>query len=122
MRHNIPQTNNTREAESPSPYISLCQAEPSAPNHNTPRHLTPIRSSPPQNIHIGPRKIWLTRPAESVLSEYSDDYEVGEEVEELTEEGRRYSMAVAKYLQAEQVRCLASRSRLRLVGSCLGLL
>ncbi|CAN0469119.1 unnamed protein product, partial [Laminaria digitata] len=51
-----------------------------------------------QNIHIGPRKIWLTRHAESVCS----DYEPGEEVDELTEEGRRYSMTVAKYLQLEQ--------------------
>ncbi|CAM9240227.1 unnamed protein product [Ectocarpus sp. 12 AP-2014] len=53
-----------------------------------------------QNIHIGPRKIWLTRPAESVLPD--SDYDVGEGGEELTEEGRRYSMTVAKYLQAEQ--------------------
>lgn len=53
-----------------------------------------------QNIHIGPRKIWLTRHAESVCS----DYEPGEEMDELTEEGRRYSMTVAKYLQLEQVR------------------
>lgn len=51
-----------------------------------------------QNIHIGPRKIWLTRHAESVCS----DYEPGEEMDELTEEGRRYSMTVAKYLQLEQ--------------------
>eukprot|EP00903_Cladosiphon_okamuranus_P011667 g10973.t1 len=54
-----------------------------------------------QNIHIGPRKIWLTRPAESVMSDNSD-YEIGEGVDELTEEGRRYSMTVARYLQAEQ--------------------
>ena len=52
-----------------------------------------------QNIHIGPRKIWLTRHAESVCS----DYEPGEEMDELTEEGRRYSMTVAKYLHLEQV-------------------
>ncbi|CAM9747126.1 unnamed protein product [Ascophyllum nodosum] len=50
------------------------------------------------NIHISPRKIWLTRHAESVRS----DYEPGEDVEELTEEGRRYSMTVAKYIQLEQ--------------------
>ena len=36
------------------------------------------------------------------MSDYSD-YEIGEEVDELTEEGRRYSMTVARYLQAEQV-------------------
>lgn len=56
---------------------------------------------PEQNIHIGPRKIWLTRHAESV---HPDDYEPGEAVEDLTEDGRRYSMTVAKYLQLEQVR------------------
>lgn len=57
-------------------------------------------SASQQNIHIGPRKIWLTRPADSVVSEY----EPGEDVEELTEDGRRYSMTVAKYLHLEQVR------------------
>lgn len=51
-----------------------------------------------QNIHIGPRKIWLTRHAESVA--VGD--EPGEKPEELTEEGRRYSMTIAKYLKLEQ--------------------
>ena len=60
-----------------------------------------------QNIHISPRKIWLTRHAESVRS----DYEPGEDVEELTEEGRRYSMTVAKYIQLEQVRARARWAR-----------
>lgn len=64
-----------------------------------------------QNIHIGPRKIWLTRPAESVLPD--SDFDVGEGVEELTEEGRRYSMTVAKYLQAEQVGRVFKVGRLR---------
>ena len=52
-----------------------------------------------------------------MLSDYSDDFEVGEELEELTEEGRRYSMAVAKYLQAEQVRCWVPAMHV-VLGSC----
>lgn len=76
-----------------------CPAYRSIPAYTPPPHHAPLSC---QNIHIGPRKIWLTRPAESVMSDYSD-YEIGEEVDELTEEGRRYSMTVARYLQAEQV-------------------
>lgn len=53
-------------------------------------------------MHIGQRKIWLTRPALSVQQEERVNA-AGEETEELTEEGRRYSLTLAKYLQLEQV-------------------
>eukprot|EP00953_Heterococcus_sp_UTEX-ZZ885_P002268 1748-Heterococcus_DN1.PRE.5 len=52
-----------------------------------------------QNIHIGPRKIWLTRHAESVSQLIG---EIGEDTGELTEAGRLYSMTLAKFIKLEQ--------------------
>ncbi|KAG5185983.1 6-phosphofructo-2-kinase-domain-containing protein [Tribonema minus] len=52
-----------------------------------------------QNIHIGPRKIWLTRHAESVSHVIG---EIGEDTGELTEGGRLYSMTLAKFIKMEQ--------------------
>jgi len=47
-----------------------------------------------QNIHISPRKIYLTLHAESIDTLMDSD--------ELTEEGREYAMLLAKFIRAEQ--------------------
>ncbi|CAM9359006.1 unnamed protein product, partial [Chrysoparadoxa australica] len=52
-----------------------------------------------QNVHIGERKIWLTRHSMSISQVIG---EIGEDTGELTEEGRRYSMTLAKFIKQEE--------------------
>lgn len=56
-----------------------------------------------QNIHIGPRKIWLTRHAESVSQVIGESgADAAPDSGELTESGRKYSMTIAKYIKLQQ--------------------
>jgi broad specificity phosphatase PhoE len=52
-----------------------------------------------QNIHINPRRIWLTRHAESVDQSMNI---LGRDCGDLTETGRHYCILLSKFIKQEQ--------------------
>lgn len=57
------------------------------------------------NIHIEPRKIWLTRHAESV--DQSNNI-LGRDSGDLTEAGRQYCILLTRFIKAQQEKCMGT--------------
>eukprot|EP01084_Bolivina_argentea_P174685 302576_1 len=93
------ETIDDEEDDNQVQYIKLYNVGQKVTTHNCKGYVPSQIAFYLQNVHIGRRKIWLTRPALSISQVLG---EIGEgSGEKLTEEGRQYSINIAKFINYE---------------------